>query len=123
MNIEITIADTVGYFLPTEVKMLVKNIKNNVSNIDKALLSVHCHDDLGMSVANSISAIESGIQQVHCTINGIGKRVFSPLFYPLLIGVDIFKAFTQRLFEMRSVSTCTFYWLKKEYICPQDYSL
>ena len=56
-------------------------------------------------------------------IDGIGKRVFSPLFYPLLIGVDIFKAFTQRLLETRSVSTCTFYWLKKEYICPQDYSL
>ena len=84
----ITIADTVGYFLPTEVKMLVKNIKNNVSNIDKALLSVHCHDDLGMSVANSISAIESGIQQVHCTINGIGERAGNAALEEIVMAIE-----------------------------------
>ena len=84
----ITIADTVGYFLPTEVKMLVKNIKNNVSNIDKALLSVHCHDDLGMSVANSISAIESGVQQVHCTINGIGERAGNAALEEIVMAIE-----------------------------------
>ena len=70
----ITLADTVGFYLPTEIKGLIYDIKNNVINIDKAVLSIHCHDDLGMSVANSISAIEAGVVQVHCTINGIGER-------------------------------------------------
>ena len=56
------------------MKGLIYDIKNNVVNIDKAVLSIHCHDDLGMSVANSISAIEAGVVQVHCTINGIGER-------------------------------------------------
>ena len=84
----ITLADTVGYFLPTEIKMLVKNIKNNVSNIDKALLSVHCHDDLGMSVANSISAIESGVQQVHCTINGIGERAGNAALEEIVMAIE-----------------------------------
>ena len=84
----ITLADTVGYFLPTEIKMLVKNIKNNVPNIDKVLLSVHCHDDLGMSVANSISAIEAGVEQVHCTINGIGERAGNAALEEIVMAIE-----------------------------------
>ncbi len=70
----ITIADTVGYTLPNEFYKLVKKILNKVPNIDKVDFSVHCHDDLGLSVANSLAAIEAGADQVHCTINGIGER-------------------------------------------------
>lgn len=70
----INIPDTVGYTTPEEFYELIKNIKNNVSNIDKAIISCHCHNDLGLGVANSLSAIRAGARQVECTINGIGER-------------------------------------------------
>lgn len=70
----INIPDTVGYSIPEEFGTLIKNIKNRVPNIDKAIISVHCHNDLGLAVANSISAIINGARQVECTINGIGER-------------------------------------------------
>lgn len=70
----VNIPDTVGYTTPVEFGRLIRDIRNNVSNIDKALISVHCHNDLGMAVANSLSAVESGADQVECTINGLGER-------------------------------------------------
>jgi len=70
----VNIPDTVGYSMPNEFSQLIADIKNNVPNIHKAIISVHCHDDLGVSVANSLSAIRSGARQVECTINGIGER-------------------------------------------------
>lgn len=70
----INIPDTVGYTIPTEFGEIIRQIKNNVPNIDQAVLSVHCHDDLGLSVANSIQAIQAGARQVEGTINGLGER-------------------------------------------------
>ena len=70
----VNIPDTVGYTTPAEFGRLIRNIRNNVSNIDKALISVHCHNDLGMAVANSLSAIENGADQVECAVNGLGER-------------------------------------------------
>ena len=70
----VNIADTVGYALPTEFGQLIQKIQNKVPNIDKAVISVHCHDDLGLAVANSLAGIEAGARQVECTINGIGER-------------------------------------------------
>jgi len=70
----INIPDTVGYSIPDEFGDLIKKIKHNVINIDKAIISVHCHNDLGMAVSNSLSAITEGARQVECTINGIGER-------------------------------------------------
>ena len=70
----INIPDTVGYAIPKEFASLIKKIKNNVSNIDKAVISVHCHNDLGLAVSNSLSALIEGARQVECTINGIGER-------------------------------------------------
>ncbi len=70
----INIPDTVGYCMPNEYKNIFTNICNNVSGIEKVTLSVHCHNDLGLAVANSISGIEGGARQVECTINGIGER-------------------------------------------------
>ncbi len=70
----INIPDTVGYAIPEEFGKLIANIKKNVVNIDKATISVHCHNDLGLAVSNSLSAIISGARQVECTINGIGER-------------------------------------------------
>ena len=70
----INIPDTVGFITPIEYFELIKEIKNNVSNIDKAILSVHCQNDLGLATANSLCAILAGARQVECTINGIGER-------------------------------------------------
>ncbi|MCK4912382.1 MAG: 2-isopropylmalate synthase [Candidatus Omnitrophica bacterium] len=70
----INIPDTVGYSYPQEVHSLITDIRNNVPNINKATIAIHCHDDLGMAVANSLSAVLAGARQVHCTINGIGER-------------------------------------------------
>jgi 2-isopropylmalate synthase len=70
----INIPDTVGYSYPQEIYSLISDIRNNVPNIQKAVLAIHCHDDLGMSTANSLSAVLAGARQVHCTVNGIGER-------------------------------------------------
>ena len=70
----INIPDTVGYSYPQEISFLISSILENVPNINKAVISIHCHDDLGMATANSLSAILAGARQAHCTINGIGER-------------------------------------------------
>ncbi|MBD1555515.1 2-isopropylmalate synthase [Vibrio sp. S9_S30] len=70
----INIPDTVGYTIPGEFGAIFETLFNRVPNIDKAVISVHCHDDLGMSVANSIAAVQAGARQVEGTINGIGER-------------------------------------------------
>jgi 2-isopropylmalate synthase len=70
----VNIPDTVGYTIPFEYFNIIKYIKENVPNIDQAIISVHCHNDLGLSVANSIAAVQAGAGQVECTINGIGER-------------------------------------------------
>jgi len=70
----VNIPDTVGYAIPEEFGSLIEGILNNVPNIHKAVISVHCHDDLGLAVANSLEAVRRGARQVECTINGIGER-------------------------------------------------
>lgn len=70
----VNIPDTVGYTVPIEFGALIKGIKENVPNINKAVISVHCHNDLGLAVANSLSAVLNGARQIECTINGIGER-------------------------------------------------
>ena len=70
----INIPDTVGYTTPSEYVKIITTLKNKVPNIDKAILSVHCHNDLGLAVANSLAGVEAGARQVECTINGIGER-------------------------------------------------
>lgn len=70
----VNIPDTVGYTTPEEFGKLIRRLRENVKNIEKAVISVHCHNDLGMSVANSLSAVLNGAGQVECTINGIGER-------------------------------------------------
>lgn len=70
----INIPDTVGYATPGEFGKFIHAIKTGVPNMDKAILSVHCHNDLGLAVANSLAAIENGAQQVECAVNGIGER-------------------------------------------------
>ena len=70
----VNIPDTVGYTLPNEFGGIITQLFNRVPNIDQAVISVHCHNDLGLAVANSISAVQAGARQIECTINGIGER-------------------------------------------------
>ena len=70
----INICDTVGYATPYEFSYLIKTLKEKVVNIDKAIISAHCHNDLGLALANSLAAITAGARQVECTVNGIGER-------------------------------------------------
>jgi len=70
----VNIPDTVGYATPNHYFQVITHLRNNVPNIDKAVISTHCHNDLGLAVANSLSAVEAGARQVECTINGLGER-------------------------------------------------
>jgi len=70
----VNIPDTVGYATPEEFGALIRGIRDKVRNIDKAVISVHCHNDLGLAVANVLAAIRNGAEQVECTVNGIGER-------------------------------------------------
>ncbi|WP_437231168.1 2-isopropylmalate synthase [Planctomicrobium sp. SH661] len=70
----VNIPDTVGYATPNHYYKVIRYLKENVSNIGQAVISTHCHNDLGLAVANSLSAIEAGARQVECTINGLGER-------------------------------------------------
>ncbi len=70
----VNIPDTVGYAAPFEFGELIKGIKESVPNIDKAVISVHCHNDLGLAVSNSLAAVLNGAGQIECTMNGLGER-------------------------------------------------
>lgn len=70
----VNIPDTVGYTLPHEFYNTITTLRNSVPNIDQAVISVHCHNDLGLAVANSLAAINAGARQIECTINGLGER-------------------------------------------------
>ncbi|MBU9720818.1 MULTISPECIES: 2-isopropylmalate synthase [Bacillaceae] len=85
----INLPDTVGYTTPEEYGALFRYVKENVRNIDKVLLSAHCHDDLGMAVANSIAAIENGATQVEGTINGIGERAGNAALEEIAVALNI----------------------------------
>ena len=70
----VNIPDTVGYATPAHFQKVIDTLRNRVPNIDKAVISVHCHNDLGLAVANSLAAVEAGAGQIECTINGLGER-------------------------------------------------
>lgn len=70
----VNIPDTVGYTLPLEFGGIIENLFNRVPNIDKAVISVHCHNDLGMATANSLTALQFGARQIECAVNGLGER-------------------------------------------------
>ena len=70
----VNIADAIGFYIPSEWGALICGIRENVPNIDKAIISVHCHNDLGMATANALEALNHGARQVECAVNGIGER-------------------------------------------------
>jgi len=94
----VNIPDTVGYATPFEFAALIKGIKENVPNINKAVVSVHCHNDLGLGVANSLVAVLNGARQIECTINGLGERAGNASLEEIVMTIrtrnDIFKNIT-----------------------------
>ena len=84
----VNIPDTVGYAVPQEFGGIISSLKSRVPNIDKAVLSVHCHNDLGLAVANSLAAILAGAGQVECTINGIGERAGNAALEEIVMNLD-----------------------------------
>ncbi len=84
----INIPDTVGYASPEEMTKLILGIRENVPSIDKAIISVHCHNDLGLAVANSLAAAKAGAGQLECTINGIGERAGNAALEELVMNLS-----------------------------------
>ncbi len=83
----INIPDTVGYTVPEEFTALIKMLFDRVPNLDKAVVSVHCHNDLGLAVANSLAAVQAGARQVECTVNGLGERAGNAAMEELVMGL------------------------------------
>lgn len=94
----VNIPDTVGYAIPSEFYSLIRYLFDNVKNIDRAIISVHCHNDLGLAVANAVAAVEAGARQVECTINGIGERAGNTSLEEIVMAIrtrsDIFSTYT-----------------------------
>jgi len=84
----INIADTVGYAIPSNFAMLVREIRETVPGVDKVTVSVHCHNDLGLAVSNSLAAIEAGARQVEGCINGIGERAGNAALEEIIMALD-----------------------------------
>lgn len=89
----INIPDTVGYSTPLEFGRLIRGVRENVANVDKADISVHCHNDLGLAVANTLAALENGATQLECTVNGLGERAGNAAIEEIVMGLDTRKDF------------------------------
>lgn len=87
----INVPDTVGYATPEEYGDFIHGIQNHVPNIDKAVISVHCHNDLGLAVANSLSGVIAGARQIECTMNGIGERAGNASLEEIVMGLEVRK--------------------------------
>ena len=83
----INVADTVGYTTPAEMVKLLEYLKKHVHGIENVTISVHCHDDLGLAVANSMAAVTAGVRQVECTVNGIGERAGNAALEEIVMGL------------------------------------
>ena len=84
----INVPDTVGYTTPEEFSRLIQDVRENVSHIDQVELSVHCHDDLGLAVANTLAGAKAGATQLECTINGIGERAGNAAFEEVVMAIN-----------------------------------
>ncbi|MFM1842864.1 MAG: 2-isopropylmalate synthase, partial [Cyanobacteriota bacterium] len=89
----VNIPDTVGYTTPSEYGALIKGIKDNVPNIDQAIISVHGHNDLGLAVANFLEAVKNGARQLECTINGIGERAGNAALEELVMALHVRRSY------------------------------
>lgn len=89
----LNIPDTVGYIVPEEYAKIVRYVKENTKGVENAILSCHCHNDLGMAVANSLAGVMAGIEQIECTINGIGERAGNASMEECVMALKVRKPF------------------------------
>ncbi|MDD3267907.1 MAG: 2-isopropylmalate synthase [Syntrophomonadaceae bacterium] len=89
----VNLPDTVGYAVPEEYGQFIKTVMSKVNNIDQAIISVHCHNDLGMAVANSLAAVCNGARQIECAVNGIGERAGNASLEEIIMALYTRKAF------------------------------
>jgi 2-isopropylmalate synthase len=101
----VNIPDTVGFIMPTEFGDLIKLLKQNVSNIDRAVISVHGHNDLGLAVANFLEAAKSGARQMECTINGIGERAGNAALEELVMALHVRRTYFNEMLGRPTDST------------------
>ena len=105
----LNIPDTVGYSMPEQFGKTIYNLRQRIPNADKAIFSVHCHNDLGLAVANSLSAVMHGARQVECTINGLGERAGNASLEEVVMAVrtrqDFFPCYTT--LDTREIVTCS----------------
>ncbi|MCK5354734.1 MAG: 2-isopropylmalate synthase, partial [Methyloprofundus sp.] len=105
----LNIPDTVGYSIPADFGAMIANLRQRIPNADKAIFSVHCHNDLGLAVANSLSAVMNGARQVECTINGLGERAGNAALEEIVMAIktrhDIFSCDTR--LDTREIITCS----------------
>jgi len=98
----VNIPDTVGFAVPEEFAALVAKVRTDVRNIDRAVISVHCHNDLGMGVANSMAAIRAGAGQVECCVNGIGERAGNSSLEEVVMALNVRKSFYGKTTSVRT---------------------
>jgi 2-isopropylmalate synthase len=91
----INVPDTVGYAMPAEYGWLIRTIRERVPNIDGVTISTHCHNDLGLAVANSLAGVQSGARQVECTINGIGERAGNASLEEVVMAIGVRQRYTR----------------------------
>ena len=105
----LNIPDTVGYSIPAAFGAMIANLRQRIPNADKAIFSVHCHNDLGLAVANSLSAVMNGARQVECTINGLGERAGNAALEEIVMAIktrhDVFACDTR--LDMREIVNCS----------------
>ncbi len=85
----VNLPDTVGFATPDEIAVMIAAIRNRVPNIDKAVMSMHCHNDLGLAVANSLAGVQAGARQIECTINGIGERAGNAALEEIVMALKV----------------------------------
>lgn len=85
----VNLPDTVGFCVPSEYAALIRAVRETVPGMDKVTISVHCHDDLGLAVANTLAAVEAGARQVECTVNGIGERAGNAALEELVVAINV----------------------------------
>ena len=100
----LNIPDTVGYLTPTEFGDLIRGIKENVPNIERAVISVHGHNDLGLAVANFLEAVKAGARQLECTINGIGERAGNAALEELVMALHVRRQYYNPFFGLPAAS-------------------
>lgn len=87
------IPDTVGHCMPAEYGALIRTLRDRVRGIDRVVLGTHCHDDLGLAVANSLAAIENGARQAECAITGIGERAGNASLEEIVMAIQVLKRY------------------------------